>query len=264
LKILVTFAVDAEFAPWRKRHGFESVIVGKLKAFRAVIRGVETNVLITGIGPSNAAASTMVYFIMQSAENEEMDACISAGLVGVLRPGHSIGKPLAARSVGMSLEDNKGSQPDLLSNDLLLRLAAEHGVVPVEKFLTVDHIIQTAKEKLKLSQISEAVEMESYEVFKSAAAWGVPVVAIRSVSDLEGEDLPIDLSDAVDTQGQVSSLKVLLLVAKHPLAIPRFARFARNSRKAAFFLANFLDRYVSALDAHRNYFAKVENSVSVT
>ena len=256
--------MDAEFAPWRKRHEFESVSVGKLKVFRAVISGVETNVLITGIGPSHAETSTTVYFIMQSGRNEEMDACISAGLVGVLRPGHSIGKPLTAKSIQRGSVDNRGTQPELVSSEFLMRLAGDQGAVTVEKFLTVDHIIQTAEEKFKLSRISEGVEMESYEVFKSAGVWGVPVVAVRSVSDLEGEDLPLDLSHAVDTRGQVSSLKVLMQVAKHPLAIPRFARFARNSRKAALFLANFLDRYVSALDAHGDHFANVEKSVSVT
>src|SRR5438034_10683283 len=53
MRVLVTFAVEAEFAPWRKLRGFEKMTKGKAQFFRARIGASEVNVLLTGVGGKN-------------------------------------------------------------------------------------------------------------------------------------------------------------------------------------------------------------------
>jgi len=50
MKVLVTFAVEAEFAPWRKLRQFSQSNLGDIRAFSAQMRDGELIVLLTGVG----------------------------------------------------------------------------------------------------------------------------------------------------------------------------------------------------------------------
>ena len=70
-------------------------------------------------------------------------------------------------------------------------------------------MISTAEEKRYLGESADAVEMESFEVLRAAAASGVPAVAIRAISDLAGEDLPLGMNGIFTDEGQVSISRVV-------------------------------------------------------
>src|SRR4029077_345095 len=93
------------------------------------------------------------------------------------------------------------------------------------------------------------VEMESFEVVLESLAFGVPVVAIRAISDGVDEDLPLDMNRIFADDGQVSIPRVLGQVVRHPESIPSLVRLGQQSKKAAESLAQFLDRYIATIAA---------------
>ena len=89
MRILVTFAVEAEFAPWRKRHDFqpnEIRISGFAKAarsFHADVSGLTVDVLLTGIG-WNDRSRNLSAEALQTILSNDPKVCISSGLAGAL------------------------------------------------------------------------------------------------------------------------------------------------------------------------------------
>jgi hypothetical protein len=76
-------------------------------------------------------------------------------------------------------------------------------------------------------------------------------IAIRAISDLETENLALDLTSAINDSGIVEKREILKKVLRNPSAIPGLVRLGWNSQKSARSLARFLDRYVTALSKYR-------------
>src|SRR6266850_961063 len=104
MRILVTFAVEAEFAPWRKRHDVQSKeirISGFAKtipAFHTGVSGVSVDVLLTGIG-WNGKSHTLSAKALQEMMLNDPKVCISTGLAGGLARNLSIGDVVAAGEI---------------------------------------------------------------------------------------------------------------------------------------------------------------------
>jgi len=237
MKVLVTFAVDSEFAPWRRRHGF--VRIGSAPAsFAATIGGIHARVVLTGMGQERALAAARASFALRP------DICISAGLAGALRPGFQPGDVLAARLV------SEAGQPlAVASHGDLLSEARACGAQVVERFATSNTIVARAEEKRALGAEADAVEMESYAILVEAARHGVPAVAIRAVSDTVDFDLPYDFSSAGDEEGRIRASRVIWQVLRRPAGVPSLLRFALDCRLGARKLAAFLDVYAGSLNS---------------
>lgn len=244
MKILVTLALEAEFAPWRTLREFRAGSYGTADAHVADINGAELAVILTGAGPRQAAklASKAI-----CAESDSLSTCISSGLAGALRPEYSVGQVLAARSVfSEDPREDQGLQL-LPGSEPLISFAADQGARVVERFHTVARVVARAEEKHQLGRSADAVEMESFEVLRVAAANGVPAVAIRAISDAAGEDLPPGMNGIFTDEGQVSISRVVGQLARHPQSIPSLVKFGQQSKLAAESLTRFLDRYVGTL-----------------
>ena len=248
MKILVTLAVDAEFAPWRRLRSFHRIAVppgGHKAAYEAQIENSVVRVLLTGIGGENARRA------MHAALDQDMpDVCISSGLAGGLEPAYRPGEILAARAVG----EVKGGRV-MNSDSALLRVATEHGARSAELFLTSTRLVRESQEKRGMGQFGDAVEMESFPVLAASCGQGIPSIAIRAIGDAAGDDLPLDFSQALTPEGEVSIPKVLAQLARDPRALPKAARFAQQCRRAAQSLVRFLDVYVGSLPAEINAYA---------
>src|ERR1700687_4204391 len=94
MRILVTFAVDAEFAPWRKLREFRRVSKVPFEIHDASFSNRTVRVLLTGIGWECARRTA------NPVMEDVFDACISSGLAGGLKPEHRIGEILAFCDVG--------------------------------------------------------------------------------------------------------------------------------------------------------------------
>lgn len=242
MRILVTFAIDAEFAPWKSRHLFvpyefdESGKRRDFDLFRANIGVSEVSVLLTGMGAENARNA------VKSVSLERPDVLISTGLAGALDAGLRPGDIVAARTAERIDRTIKTE-----SDAALLALAAHAGASVVSVFLTSETVVATAREKESLSGLGSVVEMESAYILEEAAPWQCPVVAVRSISDVADEDLPVDFERIADSRGHVKIGGLLKELALHPHRLPLLVRFGQQSRAAAEALADFLDQYISLL-----------------
>jgi nucleoside phosphorylase len=247
LKILVTFALENEFAPWRAMHKFRESTWGKVDVFAAEIAGANVAVLLTGVGqrPAKLALSKIAW-----GESGMIEYCISSGLVGGLRPEYSIAQIMVAREVASEgVRDEKGESEVTLSSASLVSFASECGATVVNRFYSAERAIGRPDEKKHLGKGADAVEMESFEILAAATDAGIPAVAVRAVSDTSEEPLPLDMNEIFSDEGRLSIARVAGQVALHPQALPGLVKLGQQSKKAAESLAQFLDRYIARIAA---------------
>jgi adenosylhomocysteine nucleosidase len=238
LKVLTTFALDLEFAPWRRLHRFAKVSSGEFATYAGSFADAEVRVALTGIGSVRAKK------VVGVAMGWRPDVCIAAGLAGSLRGEHRVGRILAPRDI-MELESGRTVAADAR----LIERAEACGAVAVDRLLTSLEVISSAEGKKRLGHMAAAVDMESFAVAAEAAAEHVAVIAIRAISDDADEDLPMDFGGVMNGSGNVNTAKVVRALARAPHKLPALMRLGRNSRAASMKLAGFLERYVTGMTA---------------
>lgn len=242
MKILIIFALEAEFAPWRRLRGFQPIAGATHPTYHARIGDADVRVVLTGVGPVHAQGA------LATAFDPLPDVCISSGLAGSLRPEYRRGEILAARE---TLEAS--SHRTIASDAGLLDVAIALGARPVEVFCTSDCVVLTGEGKRRMGRIGDVVEMESFCVLAQASEQGVRAVAIRAISDAVDEELPFDFSSSLDSRGGIQYLRVASCVARAPHRLPALLRLGWRSRRAATLLARFLDLYVESLGGRERH-----------
>src|SRR5215472_7135434 len=244
MRILVTFAIEAEFAAWRKLRHFNLLDCQGLKLWRAQMGEAELTVLITGVGTQ--AASQAMDLMMRMADKEQhFDVCISSGLAGALCETLGVGDIVAPKEL-LSESGNADAGDDRIEvNDTLRRLALRLGAKPANCLLTVDQVLAKASQKKSCASRAQSVDMESFEIVRQAVAWGAKGVVIRAISDSATQDMPINFNLTLSSKNEVSIGKVLLELLKNPRALPGRIRFGQQSRRAGSQLAAFLEAYVT-------------------
>jgi adenosylhomocysteine nucleosidase len=235
VRVLVTFALAEEFAPWRKQGGFEALRLDGAEAYGKRRGDIEVVVVLTGAGPGNAARKAA-----RVLAAERCDLVISSGVAGGLRPEHRPGAVLVARRV-RRLADGKELVPAAEWTERAVGQGAREAV-----FVTSSRVAGTAGEKRQLGETADAVEMESFAVLDAAAARGVPAAAIRVVSDPVEAELPLDFNRVLDGKGRVRGVALAGALARRPASLAGLIRLARDTRRAAAILADFLERYTRA------------------
>lgn len=233
MRILVTYAVEAEFAPWRKLRNLERVHSDGLDLYRVQVGRAQVDFLVTGIGMQRAQQAAA------NALQSPYQFVVAAGFAGALRDIHPVGAILVADAVQLL-----GKSKTLACGRNLVHAARDDGATQVNLILTADHVVTTSSEKAQLAPFADAVEMESFGVLTAARAAGRSAVAIRVISDSASEDMPAIVNTAVDAEGRVQIGGVARYVARHPLHLPALLRLGRNSKSAAEALAHFLEAFI--------------------
>jgi len=245
MRILVTFAVEAEFAPWLALRKFQQRTLvpdhysGGLTVYEADNGTNKIWVVLTGMG-SDAHKNS--FSLGVCAKEAGVDIFVSSGLAGALKKEHLVGEVIAPERIGTLREAN-----GLAANRELLAMAKERGAKIVDVLLTSDHIVQTSEEKNRLAFFGDAVDMESNMLMGQLDAQGIPCVTVRAISDASDEDLPIDFSEFLTSSGKVKAVPLLQRILRRPSKIPALVRFGTRSKKAAANLSGFLDSFVSVL-----------------
>jgi nucleoside phosphorylase len=233
MKILVTFAVEAEFAPWRRLRDLREIKVSGVSMYQAQVGRAQVDFAVTGMGMENARR------ISEAVLEQPYEFCITAGFAGALDEKHSVGDILVAEAV-----QELGKPKTLQCSRNLAYAARDDGAQLVKLFLTSSHVVSTSEEKNQLAPFADAVEMESFAIVASAQRHKKAVVAIRAISDSVRHDVPASVSTMVDDKGQVKIAGVVRYVARHPLQLPALIRLGRDSRTAAEALAHFLEAFI--------------------
>jgi nucleoside phosphorylase len=236
VNILVTFALENEFAPWRNLRRFRRVTCSWDRTFEAEIGDAKVRVVLTGVG------EFAVNQAMAHVFEEIPDRCIASGFTGSLKPEHRLAEVLVARNITTA----DGTQEIQNDPDLLVQ-AANAGARVVEKFLTSRHIVSEASEKQRLGIFGDAIDMESISVLTAANHRAVRSIAIRAVSDGPESDLPLDFERVFNGKGTVSIPRVVGQLARRPGRVFGLIRLAHNSERAAVSLTRFLDGYVQLM-----------------
>lgn len=235
MKILVTFAVRAEFAPWQRRRSFLR-LPGDDSVFEAAFGGARVRAILTGMGHDHALAAAKRAFAYRP------DICISTGLAGSLRGEYRPGDILAARLV------SEVDEPvAVASHRELLSTAVDCGARQIERLATSKSLVRLAEHKRHLACQAEAVEMESYTILAEAARCGVPAVAVRAISDNVDFNMPYDFERARDGRGQIRAMSVFSQVLRKPAGLPDLLRLSRDTRIASRRLADFLDAFAGTM-----------------
>ncbi len=207
--VAVTFARPEESGAFRRKlDGVRKEKCGVLTAWRGNIGEIAVTVIHTGIGPASAARA-----IGELLAHEKPRHVISAGFAGGLDP--------ALRAA------------DTLTADFPTPLIFSKAI-PLE----------TPAEKIAAFRETGAriVDMETDILGAACASAGVPLTAVRAVSDAADESLPVPFGVWFDTARQrARPLALVLHLLRHPSHIAPFTRFVLRLRRVAAALAQAIE-----------------------
>lgn len=236
MRVLVTLAVEAEFAPWRKLRNLQSRRAGGFEIFTGQIGRASVDFVISGMGIENARRAA------EAAMPSPPAICIVSGFAGSLKPQYKVGDVLTARCVQLL-----GKAKTIECSRCLVTAAVENQAIEAKMFLTASDVVSSSEEKQRLSPFADAVDMESFAVLSAARERKISAAVVRVISDRFDEDMPVDIEATVDERGRVNIRGVVKHVALHPLQLPALIRLGRHSRTAAEALAHFLEAFLKEL-----------------
>ena len=186
MKALVSFAVAQE-----KQH---------------FLAPEDVHVLVTGMG-AEAAASVLA----KSLAVLKPSLIIAAGFAGGLHPDLKLGQII--------LDD--AGQPthglNLSKSNALFR----------GRIHSASKVVVTPEAKALLRETSkaDAVDMESASVRLVAEQHGIPMVALRVISDAYDESLPLDFNQFMNGKGGMRYGRLVYHLLRHPGSVPKLIRF---------------------------------------
>lgn len=210
---------------------------GPTRVWTGTHDGVPVALALCGIGKVNAAAAATLLLSAYGAR-----ALAFSGVAGGLHPELQVGTVLLADRLaihdygyvtgGRFTPTESGiipvGAPTLtapvpvgpgVAADLDRLMAAARGKLahPVQRgaVVTADYFLNCAETRRDLRETfgADAIDMESGAVAQVAAAWGVPLYVIRTLSDLAGEDSHVTYPQMVEMAAENSAVCVPELLA---------------------------------------------------
>jgi adenosylhomocysteine nucleosidase len=236
-KVLVAFAMQEEFAPWRRRHRFRPITTSPHPVSVTLIGKTEVYVALAGAGAPDANH----FLDLTTHINPTLG--IVTGVAAGLKPEWRPGDLLVAQSVS-----GPNGEAGIPGDSNLIDLAVQCGAKPAAKLITLPRIARTIAEKVRLASWGNAADMESLPLMKQWSARGIPSLALRVILDPVEMPMTCDFEAAMDAHGQVRIMKVMAQLARRPQLLPDFLRLAAQSRRVLMILARYLDRFFERLD----------------
>jgi adenosylhomocysteine nucleosidase len=230
-QIAVTFALPAESSEFLRRLGNRSrVNRNGIRIVRGTIGHRSIQVIHTGVG-ENICRKRIGKFL----DNQQFDFLISAGFAGSLNHELQVNDLLVARN--FSTVDLKHAS---LSNVSIY----------AANMLTVPALIDSSEERERIARESgaSAVDMETEFIARACAAHGIPLLAVRVITDTPTQPFPAPPSVLFDIQRQRTHVSLLArFFLAHPRRLPSLVQFARRIARARKTLSNALVWIVSDL-----------------
>ena len=116
--------------------------------------------------------------------------------------------------------------------------------------------IVTLQSMMKKSELKKAIseellnpvcDMETFPYAHFCLETGLSFIAVRSITDLQGENIPPELYDVSNSSGKYSLFCALRTVILNPKLIPNMFTLAKNSRKASQNLCCLIDSFLETL-----------------
>ena len=232
-RIAVTFALPSESSQFLRRLGNKSRTDRKgISIVRGTIGHRSIEVIHTGVGEKICTER-----IAKFLENELFDFLISAGFAGSLNHELQVNDLLVAKN--FSTIDLKHAS---LSNVSIY----------AANMLTVPALIDSNEERERIARESRAsaVDMETEFIARACTAHGIPLLALRVITDTPTQPFPAPANVLFDIQQQRTHIAVLArFLLTHPKRVPGLVHFARRVARARKILASALNTVVQGTEA---------------
>ncbi len=220
----------------RRRMGGGRCLIGRRAGRRVVL-------VQSGIGLNRAEQISRGVLA-----GERLDLVISTGFAVALVPA-GIGDLALATEVGILEAPGATWQsvPGATDMDRVVTEVARRMAVRVHigRFVSTSRILCHAREKREVASTGAiAADMESASLGRVAAEHGLPFAAVRSVSDLVDEELPLDFNRFLTAGGWLRGI----VDALHPPALVGLLRLRRQSVVAANQLTTFMAHFLDLLE----------------
>jgi nucleoside phosphorylase len=240
----------------RHRHERSDQNAPRVQAISGRTDDLSVEIAWAGAGEARAASAARA--LLRAGIDSLLAVGFAGALTSELRPGDLL---LASRVVAA---DGASWAADASLRDLLAGAAAAWAGATVStrpamvkpsfhqgSLVTVPRVLTTSLEKQRLGKETgaSAVDMESAAVAGCAADAGVPMAALRAITDAVDEQLPLDFNRCLDSDGQFHHGRLILLLARRPGAVGGLIRLGLHSSRAGQALASLLAVALPALDA---------------
>lgn len=183
-----------------------------------------------GVGPRSAER-----FVTELlAKQPQIRAICSSGLCGALSDTLTIADCVVPAA--LAAVDSSEQRYDIpLALDGVRTAIAGTGVkTTAEALVSTRVIVCTPEEKRALGIASRAgaVDMETRGMLVAATKKGVPVFALRAVSDAAGDALPPEVAEFVDENGNLRSGKIAKFLFTQPHKVGALTKLQKHSKLA--------------------------------
>lgn len=229
--IVVAFAVPQESKSFRQGLHHTGTF-GPAEAGWVVGNAGLEEVLVVHSGIGIAAARSAAEKLFAAVTPR---CVISCGYAGALDPGLAVGDLVVAENV------SDGELADRARSCLGSR--AHFG-----ELYTSDRALETVfeKEALREKTGALAVDMETAAWVEACVARGVPLLAVRVISDGARQPIPVPLAQSYDlVRQEPRPMALAAYLAGHPWRMVPFMRFVHGLAPAAMALAEFLQRFLT-------------------
>jgi adenosylhomocysteine nucleosidase len=233
MKTGMIVAMRQEIAPLLKRVGtYTRESLGGRPAYRFTLPSGECLLAFCGVGLQRARATAQALI-----EAEHPGLLVSFGVAGGVQEDLQVADVVVAQSAAL-LDVNVATQlltlfqPSQRALAAVSRVVAESGAALYAGTTITTRGSQAVR--MDGTPIEHPVlEMETHGVAQAAARAGVPLLAVRALSDSVREPLPFNLSDFTDNEFNLHASKFLAYILRHPGALPRLLRLQANTKRAA-------------------------------
>ena len=231
--IAVTFALPAESSEFLRRVRDKSARDRNgVRTIQGKIDNRSIEVLHTGVGEKICRERIGKFLVIQ-----QFDFLISAGFAGALNNELQINDLLVAKN--FSTVDLKKTQSSLSNVS-----------IKATNMLTVPALIDSSEERERIARESgaSAVDMETEVIARACAVHGIPLLALRVITDTPTQPFPVPPSVLFDIQQQRTHIAALAkFFLLNPSRLANLIRFASRIAGARTTLANVLVEIVRNL-----------------
>ena len=183
-------------------------------------------VVRSGVGPLSTAGR-----LAEIPEPGEFDCVLSIGCAGALSPSLNIGDVVIPNEIVDDASPGVSYNPSSELLDIAKRCCEECGFTSHSNTtVSTSEVAATveAKESLAEKCGAVAVDMETAQVAAWADKLGLPMLALRTISDTSIDRIPPEIGEVVDRKGKLRPARAISVLARKPGLALEAVRLKKN------------------------------------
>lgn len=201
----------------------------------AGFRAVQRRRLCASIWTLGVTGQRTAAALKRMLEIHRPEIIVSAGFSGALQPGLEVGTIVIGENF---------SAPQIVRR---LAIFPDFRTGPI---ITVADILEKSDAKKALGEMSGALagDLESEHLYRVCSDAGIPMLAVRTISDTLEQDLPLPGSVLIDPEtGRSDPSAIFFHLFRHPEKAAQFAKLVSGARAAQQSLARALEQILPVI-----------------